>query len=139
MSGLSQRKLGELIGVNRGNISSYESGANAPDEVKKALAAHFNLDLSKLLTIEINDSNFSSFKMTNSASMSAVDQNPNHYKKTDIIDLLISAIDEPVNEARESMIKQAIKLYGRVLEENGILKAEVNQLQKDLLEVARRA
>jgi len=61
------------------------------------------------------------------------------YNKTDIIDLLISAIEEVDGSKRVGMLQKAIKLYGRVLEENGLLRAEVNQLQKDMLAIARRA
>lgn len=136
--GLSQSKFANLIGVNRGNISTYESGANASDEIKKAIADHFNLDLSKLLTIRINDNNYESFLRSEKSPNDFVSEPSESYKKTDIIDLLISAIDETDESRRVKMIQQSIKLYGRVLEENGLLKSEISKLQKDMIEITRR-
>ena len=63
--GLSQREFGELLGVNRGNIATYERESNAPDSLKQSLSEQFDLDLSKLITEKMDDDNYLSFFITN--------------------------------------------------------------------------
>ncbi|WP_336964641.1 helix-turn-helix transcriptional regulator [Chryseobacterium contaminans] len=57
VKGLSQKTFADLLDLNRGVISSYEEGRAEPKiETILKVASHFNLDLDKLLTETLHES-----------------------------------------------------------------------------------
>ena len=106
--GLSQRELGELLGVNRGNIATYEKESNAPDRVKQAIAEQFGLDLSKLITDEMNDENYLSFFITTKVPDLDVANEPGiQYGSPSLLSLIEQL---PDSKLKDSIRAKAIQL-----------------------------
>lgn len=141
--GLSQQKMGELLGATRGKIASYEESVNASDELKIKLAELFHLSLSKLLTTKMSNDNYLSFKeddsrknhqiAKSSKSRTPIDH-PEYIRKSDIIDMLMDVKTEKDDEKRNQQIDNIIKNYGKVLEEIGLLRSELGRYQSFLIE-----
>jgi len=74
LAGLSQQELAEKIGLNRGNIASYEKGSAEPKSVNMLkIAKYFNVDvndfLEKELSKEVKRQNIEIFKSHNGISV----------------------------------------------------------------------
>ncbi|MFC4382564.1 helix-turn-helix domain-containing protein [Chryseobacterium bernardetii] len=66
VKGLSQKTFADLLDLNRGVISSYEEGRAEPKiETILKVANHFSLDLDKLLTETLHESQLASVSETN--------------------------------------------------------------------------
>lgn len=66
VKGLSQKTFADLLDLNRGVISSYEEGRAEPKiETILKVASHFNLNLEKLLTEELQESHLANVSETN--------------------------------------------------------------------------
>ncbi len=49
-AGLTQKELGEVLGIAKNTISQYENGQHAPnDEIKIAITNHFNVSMDYLM------------------------------------------------------------------------------------------
>ena len=106
--GLSQREFGEKLGVNRGNIATYEKESNAPDSVKQALAEEFGVNLSKLLTDEMNEDNYSSFFIPSQESNAYQASEPAMEYGTQSLLSLVERL--PESELKALIRTKAIKL-----------------------------
>lgn len=70
MSGLTQPQLGEIVGVSRDNVASYERGTVPPIDILHKLVNYFNVsfndfiekDLSKQQVNEVSDLDRGEFK-----------------------------------------------------------------------------
>ena len=106
--GLSQREFGEMLGVNRGNIATYEKESNAPDHVKQTLAELFGLNLSRLLTNEMNNDNYLSFFITESTfGANEVNEPQARYGNQSLLELIQQL---PDSRLKELIHLKAIKL-----------------------------
>lgn len=134
---LSQQKFADRLGEKRGRIAAYLEKANAPDEFKSKLSEEFDIDLGKFLMIVMNDDNYLSFMTTNTDLVS--EPSATYAKKADAIELIMKVKEESDPEERDRLIDKCVKVIAKMMEENGFLKDEINQLQKDLLAIARKA
>lgn len=132
--GLSQREFGELLGVNRGNIATYEKKSNAPDQVKQALAEQFDIDLSKILTDEMNDDNYLSFFVTYKEPESDVASEPlEKYGDHSLLELIDSLSE---SELKKSIKAKVIKLMENDAEQKEKIIA-LHEYKDKLLKILR--
>ena len=106
--GFSQQKLGDLLGVTRGMIASYEEETNASDEFKGQLAQQFDLNLSKFLTFVMDEYNYSSFfNSFSQEETSQVNEPAAEYGEKSLLDLIELL---PASDIKEALRAKAIKI-----------------------------
>lgn len=54
LSGLTQPQLGEILGVSRDNVASYERGTSPPVEIIHKLVNHFHVKFNDLLEKDLS-------------------------------------------------------------------------------------
>jgi len=133
--GLSQQKLADIMGVKRGRVAGYFYHTTPKKEFQNRFASRFNLDLARFLSIEMDEDNYLSF-FTEKEETSQVAEDREVYKtKSVLIDLLIQAKKSDDQQEMHRLIDEAIRLYGKVLDENDRLKNIISELKDRLLEI----
>jgi len=136
--GLSQNGMAEDLGEKRGKLAAYEIKAQAKPDFHKKIVVKYDIDLGRFLTVDMDNDNYSTFFSTNDQSNQVSEPRGDYFKKSDIFDLLAKIKNCNDREERSMLIDSVISIYGKTLEENGGLKSEITQLQRDLLEVVRK-
>lgn len=86
--GLSQEEFGKLVGLNRGNIASYEKQSAEPSIINLSrISKYFNIDLGDLIEEDLSERN-----------------------------KLISQIDEPDANAVEEALKESLEDHSSKIE-----------------------
>lgn len=138
--GLSQQKLADMIGIKRGKVAGYFYETQAKPDFYEKLGELFQLNIGRFLTIEMTEENYDSFFETEyEQSLNLVaDAKGDYHTKASLIDLLMQIKNTEDKEEKDQLIDLAIKIYGRVLEENSRLKDVNSGLKDQLLELAKR-
>lgn len=136
---LSQQKFADIMGVKRGKVSGYFYETTPKPEFQQRFASKFNLDLGKFLTQKMTEENFDSFFTTKTEITTIVNEPQGDYStRSDIIEILMKLKSELDEKERSRLIDQAVRLVGKLMEKESLLMGEINQLQRDLLELARK-
>ena len=130
--GLSQQRLADLMEIKRGKVAGYFYKTQAKPPFHQKLSEHFNLNLGKFLTLEMNDINFETF--FNSAGSLLVSEPEGYYGKTGAIELLQKAKEADSKEVRDKLIDEAIVLYEQIKDRNSELKDELISTLKKVKE-----
>lgn len=104
VKGLSQKTFADLFDLNRGVISSYEEGRAEPKiETILKVANHFDLDLDKLLTEKLHESQLANVseasqlmlfpEMTINEGQGAENLRENHSENNSILQKILASID----------------------------------------------
>lgn len=136
--GLSQQRLADLMEIKRGKVAGYFYETQAKPDFHEKLSDYFNLNLGRFLTIEMNEVNYESFFAVEDDIPATVAESSGEYqKKSELIDLLIRAknSDDPAEISR--LVDEAIQLYGKVLDENSLLRETNSQLKDQLLALSK--
>lgn len=128
--GLSQQRLADLMDIKRGKVAGYFYKTQAKPPFHQKLSEHFNLNLGKFLTLEMNDINFETF--FNSTGGLLVNEPEEHYGKSGAIELLQKAKDTDSKELRDKLIDDAIVLYEQMKDKNSELKDELIEALKNV-------
>lgn len=119
------------MGVKRGKVSGYFYNTTPKIEFQNRFASHFNIDLGRFLSIEMDEDNYHSFFKKKTGIVA--ESEGVYYKKSEVIDLLIQAKKSEDNVEVNRLIDEAIRLYGKVLDENIRLKETNSELKDQLL------
>ena len=130
--GLSQQRLADLMETKRGKVAGYFYETQPKRDFHEQLSDYFNLNLGRFLTIEMNEANYESFFLDEERAQTVAEGSGEYQKKSDLIDLLIKAKNAEDQAEVSRLVDEAIKLYGKVLDENSQLR-EANSLLKDQL------
>lgn len=134
---LSQQKMADILGIKRGRIAGLFYETQPKEDIQLLLVEKFDIDRGKFLTIEMNHDNYSSFFTT---SQSGIVEEPRvGYRKSDVFSLLSELKEADSKEELSRIVDQIVSIYGKVLEENGLLREEITQLQRDLLDLVRKS
>lgn len=118
MNGLTQPQLGEIIGVSRDNIASYERGTVPPVDILHKIVNYFNVsfndliekDLSKQQINEVSDLDRGDFNKSGSTS----ELNPNEtegkhqIKSIEALEKIIEAQQNTIKSQQETI--EALKM-----------------------------
>lgn len=136
---LSQQKLADRLKVKRGRIAAYVEGSQPKDDFKKKIADFFDVELSRFLTVEMTDDNYRSFLTAKNEVVNVNIASSNYQNKTDILELLMSLKGENDPAERSRLVDECVTAIGKMMERENKLKDEINILQKDLLQIARKS
>lgn len=131
--GFSQREFAELLGVNRGNIATYEKESNAPDSLKQALAEHFDLNLSKILTEKMTEENYRSFLVDDPPIKPHGMSEPATHGIQSLLELIQQL---PESELKELIRMKAIKLIESDLQQKEKL-ISLHEYKDELLKILK--
>lgn len=85
---LSQQEFGDLFGVSRGSVGSYEEGRAEPKiDTAIKIAQHFNISLDYLLTIVIKGNDLSNLTKVTTAVIEKVVSEPPKFIEERVADL----------------------------------------------------
>ena len=133
--GLSQQRLADIMGVKRGKVAGYFYNTTLKIEFQNRFAARFSIDLGRFLSIEMSEDNYHSF-FTKAGNTHGVAEDEEFYsKKSEVIDLLMKAKKEKDKLEGNRLIDEAIRLYGKILDENSRLKDTNSDLKDQLLKL----
>jgi len=120
------------MGAKRGKVAGYFYDTTPKIEFQNRFALKFNIDLGKFLTIEMDEDNYPDFFVKKDINM--VSEGEGTYnKKSELIDLLIQ-IKTTENKSEVSrLVDDAIRIYGKVIDENSRLKDANSNLKDQLL------
>lgn len=136
MNGLSQQKFADKMGVKRGKVAGYFYHSIPKLDFQKEFEEKFNVNLGLFLTERMNNDNYQSFfktKLKEFTTENAVVDTNKYVNKSNVIDMLILVKNELDSLERSKLIDEVIKSYGKVLEENGLLRGEISKYQAFLL------
>ena len=137
--GLSQQKLADMMGIKRGKVAGYFYETQARPDFYEKLGELFQLNVGRFLTIEMTDENYASFfdsdgqESTNMVAESSGD----YQTKSTLIDLLMQVKETENKEEKNRLLDEAIRLYGKVLDENSRLKDLNSDLKDQLLALSK--
>lgn len=136
-NGLSQQKLADKLGVNRGNIDSYERTTKPKPEVLASFANAFGIDLQMLIAQPMNDYNYSEFMAGNSRGISlaedpVIDYEKSGYRKSVFFQLMQKVKAEQDYNDRSRLVDEAMALVSQLEDENRELVEELRSLVRDL-------
>ena len=132
--GLSQQRLADIMGVKRGKVAGYFYQTSPKKEFQDRFASKFGLDLPRFLTTEMDEDNYLSFFTAKEESTQVAEDREVYKTKSMLIDLLIQAKKSDDQQEMHRLIDEAIRLYGKVLDENDRLKNIISELKDRLLE-----
>lgn len=118
INGLTQPQLGEIIGVSRDNVASYERGTVPPVDILHKIVNYFNVsfndliekDLSKQQINEVSDLDRGDFNKSGSSS----ELNPNEVeakhqiKSIEALEKIIEAQQNTIKSQQETI--EALKM-----------------------------
>lgn len=134
--GLSQQKFADLMGVKRGKVSGYFYETTPKAEFQKRFSSKFNIDLGLFLTLEMNEDNYLTFFVGQAPVDVVAERQGVYHRKSELIDLLLKAKDTDDKGQINRLLDEAIRLYGKVLDENSQLKDINSKLKDQLLQTA---
>ncbi len=136
---LSQQALADLMDIKRGKVAGYFYETQAKPDFYEKLGREFDLNIGKFLTVEMNDSNYDSFfQKENSLDHQLVTEYAGEFhSKSKLFDLLILVKNSKDEQVRNHLLDEAVKLYGRVLDENSKLKDANSELKDELLRMTK--
>jgi transcriptional regulator with XRE-family HTH domain len=113
MSGLTQPQLGEIVGVSRDNVASYERGTVPPVDILHKLVNYFNVsfndfiekDLSKQQLNEVSDLDRGEFNKTGTNQEPEVKQ---PIKSIEALEKIIEAQQNTIKSQQETI--EALKM-----------------------------
>lgn len=137
--GLSQQKLADMMGIKRGKVAGYFYETQAKPEFYEKLGEKFSLNMGRFLTVEMNETNYDSFFGPGNEEYSYVAESREKYgSKSDLIDILMRVKNSDDKDEINSLLDEAIQLYGKVLDENSQLKDTNSDLKDQLLDLSKR-
>lgn len=95
--GLTQPEMADMLGVTRGQISSYERGSTVSVDKLSEIGEAFHLDLNKFVKEEMNSTNYESFFF----DPSQITPKPKKVKITEQIQMLVDKLDSGDLDAAE--------------------------------------
>ena len=116
-SGLTQPQLGEVIGVSRDNIASYERGTVPPVEIIHKLVRYFHVsfedfvekDFSKPETAEVSDLDLEVFQKSGpSRQADAVEHSDERIRSIEALGKIIEAQQNTIKSQQETI--EALKM-----------------------------
>ncbi len=131
ISNLSQQALADLIGVNRGNIDSYERGSHPKPEIMLKIANYFGIELQTIIAVELDSDKYSSLMKSESIEGSDSQENPKTsnldcpFAKAKFMSLMIRIKQEPDEQVRSQLVDEALLLVSKLEDETNSLKSEV--------------
>ena len=137
--GLSQQKLADMMGIKRGKVAGYFYETQPRPDFYEEMGEKFSLNIGRFLTVEMSEENYESFFIFGSEPFSQVAESTEQYgRKSELIDLLMRVKDSEDRQETNRLLDEAIKLYGKVLDENNHLKDANSNLKDQLIELTRR-
>ena len=137
ISNLSQQGLADAVGLNRGNIDSYERGSQPKPELMLRIANYFCIELQTLIAVELDSSNY--LKHIKSDSIPVFDgkedagpaSQKSTFIKSQFLELMSDVKVEKDETNRAKLVEEAILMVCR-------LEDEANHLKTELLGILRR-
>lgn len=128
-----------MLDMKRGKVSGYFYKTQARPDFYNKLGEKFGLNMGKFLTLEMNDDNYDSFFGIADEEINYVAEGTESYgKKSDLIEILMQVKQSDDKEEINQLLDEAIRLYGKVLDENSLLKDRNSDLKDQLLELSRK-
>jgi transcriptional regulator with XRE-family HTH domain len=134
--GISQQELARIIGVNRGNIDSYERGASPKPEILVKIANYFSIHLEVLITKNITKSNYNLLVRERLESNYEGDLDFENemlstakFRKSLFLELMLKIKYEDDLETRAKLIEKALIQVSLLEDENTLLTDQVYKLQ----------
>lgn len=135
--GLSQQEFAKKIGVNRGNIDSYERKAYPKPEILVKIANFFGIHLEILLTKNITDSNYNLLVRERKVSQyvdniedaeleSEILSSPK-FRKSIFLELMLKIKYEEDSEARAKLIDKVMIHVSLLEDENSLLAEKISE------------
>ena len=123
------------MGVKRGKVAGYFYQTTPKAEFQNRFASKFHLDLGMFLSIEMHEDNYHSFFVDKINVDHVAEDSEVYNTKSLLIDLLIQAKKTEDQQEMNRLIDEAIRLYGKVLDENDRLKDVISDLKDRLLQL----
>ena len=126
---LTQTKFGEALGLNRGNIDSYEKGTEPRLKVLVQIARKYKLNLMQLITSKMTQDNYHLF--AEDIEPGFAEDPAAMYGDSEVYTLLRDIEDAEDIDDRRKISKEVMKKVGRIMTENSTLRKELmDELRK---------
>lgn len=127
---MTQIGFGREYGLNRGNIDSYENGAEPKLPILLRITEENNIDLTDFISIKLTNENFSAITRKRTSQM-LIQEPEAPYEKSEVYGLIREIEDTEDVEERRDISKKILVIVNELMKENSNLQKELMQLLKD--------